>query len=58
MLIGPFPFDRDNPLYLGRDDDLPDQLGRQILSTQKHPDLFLNQAIICVLGTITIEHEQ
>ncbi len=38
MLIGSFPFDRDNPLYLGRDDNLPDQLGRQVLSAQKHPD--------------------
>lgn len=26
MLIGPFPFDRDNPLYFRWDYNLPDQL--------------------------------
>lgn len=32
VLVWPLPLDGHNPLYLCGDDDLPDQLGRQILS--------------------------
>lgn len=48
MLVGPFPFDRDNPLHLSRDDNLPDQLGRQVLSAQKHPDWLFHSSVIQV----------
>lgn len=39
VLIGPLSFDGHNPLYVSGNDDLPDQLGRQILSECKHVDI-------------------
>lgn len=41
MLVGPFPFDRNNPLHLSWDDNLPDQFCWQILQAQQRPDSFL-----------------
>lgn len=43
MLIRPFPFDRDNPLYFHWNDNFPDLLSGQVLRTQNDThELFLS----------------
>lgn len=46
MLIRPFPFDTNNPLYLRWDDNLPDQLSGQVLTTRIFG--FISFQITCV----------
>lgn len=49
MLIRPFPFDRDNPLYLHWNDNFPDLLSGQVLRTQNDThELFLSVSVTWV----------